>query len=199
MKIRLEWYIVLLLAILCVSEGYAQMPMQPRVITQAKIIEGDTVPYIRLPEVRVYSRRPRKTKRQIARYNRLVYNVKKVLPFARIAAKKINEIEDSLARIDDEKLKKRYLKEAEDALFAEFEQPLRKLTITQGRILIKLIDRETGDTTFELIKHLKGRFSAFLWQSVARIFGSSLKSEYDPEKDDRQIEVIVLLIDDGLL
>lgn len=183
----------------CMPECKAQTDMQPKVITQAKILDGDTIPYIRLAEVRVYSRMKRKTKRQMARYNRLVYNVKKVLPYARTAAKVITEIEDSLSKIDNERQKKIYLKEAEDALFAEFEKPLRKLTITQGRILIKLIDRETGDTTFEVIRHLKGRFSAFLWQSVARLFGSSLKSKYDPEKDDRQIEVIVLMIDDGLL
>mgnify|MGYP003298771777 FL=1 len=181
-----------------IPEVFAQDNSNARVITQAKVLNGDTIPFIRLPEVRVYCRK-RKTKRQIARYNRLVYNVKKVLPYARTAAKVISEIEDSLSHISDEKLKKRYLKEAEDALFAEFEAPLKKLTITQGRILIKLIDRETGDTTFELIRSLKGRFSAFLWQSVARLFGSSLKSEYDPDKDDRQIEVIVLMIDDGLL
>lgn len=181
-----------------VSDGYAQSDVSARIITRAKIIEGDTVPYLQLSEVRVYGRKKR-TKRQTARYNRLVYNVKKVLPYARMAAKVITEIEDSLANITDEKLKKRYLKSAEDALFAEFEAPLRKLTITQGRILIKLIDREAGETTFDVIRQLKGRFSAFLWQSVARLFGSSLKTEYDPGKDDALIEAIVLMIDDGML
>jgi hypothetical protein len=76
--------------------------------------------------------------------------------------------------------------------YLEIEDPL-------SDILIKLIDREAGETTFEVIRQLKGRFSAFLWQSVARLFGSSLKTEYDPGKDDALIEAIVLMIDDGML
>jgi hypothetical protein len=76
---------------------------------------------------------------------------------------------------------------------------LRKLTFTQGRILIKLIDRETGHTTYEIVKELKGSLSAFFWQSVARIFGSNLKMEYDAKGDDRMIEDIVIRIENGML
>jgi pyruvate dehydrogenase complex dehydrogenase (E1) component len=76
---------------------------------------------------------------------------------------------------------------------------LRKLTFSQGRLLIKLIDRETGDTSYKLIKELKGGFSAFMWQSVARIFGSNLKSEYEMEGDDAMIERIIIMIDNGML
>ena len=94
-------------------------------------------------------------------------------------------------------MRDKYIKESEKKLFDEFEKPLKHLTITQGRILIKLIDRETGNTSYQLIKTLKGNFSAFLWQGIARLFGSSLKSEYDAEGDDKAIEAIVNAIDAG--
>lgn len=172
---------------------------KPLIIHRAYIVDGDTVPHIKLAEIRVYARRKHRSRRAQLIYNRLVFNVKKVLPYARIAKVRILAIEDSLQHIEDPKLRKAFIKEQEDKLFAEFEQPLKKLSITQGRILIKLIDRETGDTSYELIKLLKGRFSAFIWQGVARLFGSSLKSEYDAEGKDKDIEQIVMMIDDGIL
>ena len=89
------------------------------------------------------------------------------------------------------------MKQVEKELLDEYEDDLKKLTITQGRILIKLVDRETGATSYELVKELRGSFSAFFWQAFARIFGSTLKAEYDPYGEDRLIEEIVLLIDNG--
>lgn len=172
---------------------------EPTIIRRGRIIDGDTIPHVRLPEVRVRARWKFKSKRAFKQYTRLIYNVKKVLPYARIARERLALIQDSLAKIEDSKLRKKYIKESEDKLFKEFEKPLRKLTISQGRILIKLIDRETGDTSYELIKLLKGRFSAFLWQGVARLFGSSLKSEYDALGNDKAIEYIIEMIDDGVI
>lgn len=139
-----------------------------------------------------------RTKRAKQRYDRLVRNVRKTLPYARIAALKINEIEDSLQKLPTQKLRDKFIKESEKKLFNEFEKPLKHLSISQGRILIKLIDRETGNTSYQLIKTLKGNFSAFLWQGVARLFGSSLKSEYDAEGEDKNIEIIVNAIDSGV-
>lgn len=166
-------------------------------ITRAKVLEGDTLPHIRLAEICCFAHRRFKSHRQQERYNRLVRDVKKVLPYARIAAARLKVIEDSLSRITSEKLRDKYIDDSEKALFKEFEKPIRHLTIRQGRILIKLIDRETGNTSYEVIRLLKGRFSAFMWQGIARLFGSSLKSEYDAEGDDKLIEYIVLSIDSG--
>ena len=84
-------------------------------------------------------------------------------------------------------------------MFAEFEQPLRRLSFTQGRLLIKLIDRETGDTSYNLIREYKGGVSAFFWQGIARLFGANLKDEYDAETNDKMIEHIISLIDMGVL
>ena len=97
------------------------------------------------------------------------------------------------------KKRKEFINEAEKELRNQFEDELKGLTITQGRILIKLIDRETGETSYELVKELKGSFSAVLWQTVARIFGSNLKSEFDPEGEDKLINEIVMLIEAGQL
>ncbi len=186
----------LLVACLLNASGQAQQST-PVIITTGVVVDGDTLPLIKLAEVRCWAKRRFKTRRAQQRYTKLVRNVKKALPYARIAAERLKIIEDSLSKIPTQKLRDKYIKESEKKLFAEFEKPLKHLTISQGRILIKLIDRETGNTSYQLIKTLKGNFSAFLWQGVARLFGSSLKSEYDAEGEDKAIEAIVNAIDAG--
>ncbi len=179
----------------------AQQPEQdnrPHLV-MGKVVDGDTIPHVYLPDVNVLAKFHFKNKRQHARYTRLVHNVKKALPYARIASQKLLAINNHMASLKTDREREAYLKIAEKQLFKEFETPLKKLTYTQGRILIKLIDRETGDTSFDLIKEYKGGFSAFFWQSIARVFGSNLKSEYDAEGDDKTIEFIITQIDNGLL
>ena len=166
---------------------------------KSRVIEGDTLPHVYIGEVTVSPPWKFKSKRQHKRYSRLVVNVKKTLPYARLAKYRLDVIAHVIDTLPNEKAKKQYLKKAEKDLFEEFEKPLRKLTFSQGRMLIKLIDRETGDTSYDLIKDLKGGFSAFMWQSVARIFGSNLKSEFDSDGDDAMIEHIVIMIDNGML
>ncbi|MCQ2235558.1 MAG: DUF4294 domain-containing protein [Bacteroidales bacterium] len=195
---RKRVFYTLCLILLFVCSAKAQTANEP-LIVRALVIDGDTVPYVVLDEVRAFARHKFKNKRAEIRYTRLVRNVKKVLPYARMCAGEINIINEGLSELTTDKEKKAYLKVKEKELFEKFEQPLRHLTITQGRILIKLIDRETGNTSFELIRTLKGRFSAFIWQGVARLFGSNLKSEYDSEVKDAEIENIILLIDEGLI
>lgn len=168
-------------------------------ILEHRIVENDTIPHVNLDEVPVIPTYKFKSRRQKRRYGKLVRNVKIVLPYARSAAQKINEINAQLATIENEKERKQFLNDAEKELFDEFEKPLRKLTFSQGRLLIKLINRETGDTTYELIKEYKGGVSAFFWQGVARLFGSNLKSEYDVDGDDLMIEHIITLIDNGII
>lgn len=190
--------IIALLFIMFALTGKSQTQQNtPVIITTGVIVDGDTLPLIKLQEVRCWGRKRFRSKRAYQRYTKLVRNVKKTLPYARIAAERLQIIEDSLSRIPTQKMRDKYIKDSEKQLFAEFEKPLKHLTISQGRILIKLIDRETGNTSYQLIKTLKGNFSAFLWQGVARLFGSSLKSEYDAEGDDSDIEAIVNAIDAG--
>ncbi len=193
-----QWWIMLIMLTTMFAAQSEQEVSASVIITRAKIIDGDTIPHVTLPEIRTYARRKWKNKQAQARYTRLVYNIQKVLPIARQAALRLEEIQANLAKIDGAKERKTYIEKMEKKLFAEFEQKLKKLTITQGKILIKLIDRETGDTSYELIRALKGRFSAFMWQGVARMFGSNLKSTYDALGDDKTIERIIQLIDDGV-
>lgn len=163
----------------------------------AEVVNGDTVPSIRLPDIWVYGEYNYKTKKQYEAWTRTKYNVKKVYPYAILAAAKLKEYNRVLEKMPDEKTKKAYLKVVEKELRAEFEDPLKNLTTTQGEILLKLIDRETGETSYELVKNLRGGFQAFMWQSLARLFGSNMKSEYDPTGDDIMIERAIKLIESG--
>jgi hypothetical protein len=192
--------VVILLFMWMMAVGaWGQEPENWPQILPSIIDNGDTIPNARLPVVDVFAKASRKQKRDRANYDRLVYNVKKTLPYARIAASRIKEINEHLSTLKTEKEKDAYLKKAEKDMFAEFEAPLRKLTFSQGRILIKLIDRETGNTSYSLVKDYKGGMSAFFWQSVARIFGANLKDDYDEDGEDGMIEQIISQIDAGLL
>lgn len=172
---------------------------QPKVLYKiwAEVVNGDTVPSIRLPEVWIYADYNYKNKRQYEAWSRTKYNVKKVYPYAILAAAKLKEYNIILEKMPNEKLRKAYMKTVEKELKAEFEEPLKNLTMTQGEILLKLIDRETGNTSYQLVKDLRGGFQAFMWQSVARLFGSNMKSEYDPDGEDIMIERAIKLIEVG--
>jgi hypothetical protein len=139
------------------------------------------------------------SKREMRRYRRLIRNVKVVLPYAKLAKKKYDEVALAMEGMDTERQKKEYMKQVEEELKVEFEDDLKKLTITQGRILLKLLDREIGETSYDLLKEFRGTFSAFFWQTLARIFGHNLKSEFDPNGEDKLLNEIVMLIENGQL
>ena len=132
-------------------------------------------------------------------YNKLTKNVVKVYPYAQIASSLLEQYNKDLQFITSKTEQKQYMKIAEAELKAEFEGDIRNMTISQGRALIKLIDRETGDSSYELIKELKGSFSAFVWQTLARVFGSDLREKYDPEGADAMMESVVRRIERGEL
>lgn len=163
----------------------------------AEVVNGDTIPSIRLYDVWVYAEYPYKTKKQYEAWTRTKYNVKKVYPYAILAAAKLKEYDRILQAMPDEKTKKAYLKVIDKELREEFEEPLKDLSISQGRVLMKLIDRETGKTTYAVVKDMRGNFQAFMWQSLARLFGNNMKSEYDPQGEDLMIERAIKLIEAG--
>ena len=167
--------------------------------TEAVIVDGDTLPVITLEETVVSSRRFYKSKRYQRTYGRIKKKVVKVYPYATITRDLLEQYDKELAEINTKAGKKAYLKNAEDELKAEFEGEITRLTRSEGKILIKLIDRETGDSSYELIKKLRGGFTAFMWQSLAKLFGSDLKQQYDARGDDQIIEEIVLAIERGEL
>lgn len=166
-------------------------------VIESVIVEGDTVAIYRLNTIQVYSPRTFKNKREERKYDKLQAYVVKVYPYAKVAGEMLRNFEDTLNGIKSEKKKKAYIKTVEKQLMAEFEGELKKLTIKQGIILIKLIDRETGTTSYDLVKDLRGSFTAFFWQSLARLFGSNLKLEYDAVGEDEMIEEIVTKIEQG--
>jgi len=132
-------------------------------------------------------------------YSLLEMKVKKVYPIAKVAAIKLAEYNRVYASFKSERERKKYVKEVEKDLFREYEQELRTMRVSEGRILIKLLDRETGNSSYEIIKEFKGGLSAFFWQSVAKLFGHDLKAQYDPALEDRMIEYIILQIDLGII
>lgn len=126
------------------------------------------------------------------RYSRLERRVLKVWPYAEFAGLAMDSLDAELAGMESAKARKQLIASKEEALKARFEGELRRLTIREGVILIRLIDRQASQTTYGVVQELKGRLSAFMWQGLARLFGHDLKSEYDPEGDDAAIERIIL-------
>lgn len=168
-------------------------------VVHVVVERGDTMLAYALPEVQVVARMSARVRRQAQRNDRITRYVQKVYPYAQITAKLLSEYEHDLANIGNERDKELYLKLAEAELRAEFEGDLKEMTATQGRILVKLIDRETGRTSYDLVKQLRGSFQAWMWQGMAKLFGQDLKGEYDPEGDDQLVESVVRRIQNGEL
>ncbi len=170
---------------------------EPGYKCRAEIINGDTVPVIDLPDMYVYTEYVFKNKRHYEQWTRVKYNVKKVYPYAILAAAKLKEYDVILAKMPNEKMKKAYLRVCEKDLKHEFEDELKDLSINQGRVLMKLIDRETGKTTYEIVKQMRGGFEACMWQAVARIFGNNMKDDYDANVEDIMIERAIKIVESG--
>ncbi len=167
--------------------------------TLATIIDGDTVPLVNLAPVEIIATLSPEAAAKLKAYIKLRRDVLRAYPYARLASVQLKYINDSIAKISSERARKKFIKETEKKLKQDFERDLKNLTITQGRILIKLIDRETGSTSYYLVKELRGSFQAFFWQSLARLFGENLKTEYSPQDEDAMIENIVRQIERGEL
>ncbi len=166
---------------------------------RASIINGDTIPLIDLQPVIFFAPRIFSSRSEAQRYQRLVYNIKRVYPYARLAGIKLREYNEELSRIQSESERRRAIQNIEKEIREEFEADLVRLNRTQGAILIKLIDRETSHTSYELLRDFRGAFSAVFWQSLGRLFGYNLKTPYDADGEDYLIEEIVLMIEAGAI
>lgn len=169
-----------------------------QLIAKAKVIDGDTIPLIELSPIHVKGFIIYRSPADQRRFERLVRNVKKVYPYARLAGIKLQEYDRMMAGLSEKEQHKLY-KKAEEELKAEFGDELKALTFTQGHILLKLVDRETGTPTYHIVKELRGKFVAFFWQNLGRLFGYNLKDTYDPLGEDRDIETIVQMINNGMI
>ncbi len=167
------------------------------ITVKAIVIDGDTIPIIGLKQVEVYSFGIPHTRKAKRKLTRLIKNVKKVYPWARLAGIQLRKYDKLLVAAKTERERRKIMKIAEKEINKKYGGDLKKLTFSQGKILIKLIDRETGDSSFDLVQDLRGNFTAFFYQAFARIWGYNLKTKYDPNGDDKQIENIVRMIERG--
>jgi hypothetical protein len=154
---------------------------------------------ILLPEFVKFAPPQFKNAFQQRRYDRLVRNVKIAYPYAKLAGIRLIEYENELTSLHTEKERRDLMRRAEDQIRDEFEDDLKKLTFSQGWILLKLIDRETGHTSYDLVSEFRGKFRAFFWQTFARLFGFDLRITYDPDEVDKDIEYIVKMIEAGAI
>jgi len=161
--------------------------------------DGQTYPSIELKEVVVYGRLPKGVKFNYRRHARLVYNVKKVYPYSIIVREELGRVNRLLETMPNEKDRRNFLQQYEKDIFNQYEDDMKHLTITQGKILIKLVDRETLNTSYDLISEYRNRFTASFWQTIARLFGTNLKAGYDPAGEDYLIEQVISEIEAGRL
>lgn len=171
---------------------------QDGIIVYGKIEDGDTIAVIPLREVNIFSWKMLDNKEE-RKLTRLMKNIKIVYPYARLAGIKLAEYEEVLSQAPDDQARRKIMKKLEEELDAEYGQELRDLTVTQGKILLKLIDRETGESSYNLVTEFRGEFRAVFYQAFARLFGLNMKLKYDPEGEDRDIEYIVKMIESGQL
>ena len=164
----------------------------------ALVYRGDTLPVMHIPEITVYDVNKYNYLKSW-RYRRTISNVKKAYPYAIVANLKLKRLDNQLAGIKSKKEQREFVKQAEAEIMQEFERDIKRLTISQGIILVKLIDRETGRTSYEVLKDIKGGLTAFFWQGIARIFGNDLKLQYDPDDKDKVIEDIIMAIEHGFI
>lgn len=165
-----------------------------------KVLHGkDSIQYVELNNVYVYPPQVFKTPKQRQRYNRLVYNVKKVLPIAKEVNHIIIETYEYLQTLPNKKAKDQHMKLVEACIKKEYTPRMKKLTLTQGKLLIKLVYRECNSSSYQLVKAFLGPIRAGFYQAFAWTFGASLTKKYDPEGDDKETERVARLVESGQL
>ena len=202
MNIRLN--IVILIVFLSSGSLVCHAQQQPRTdmsksiyLTPMCVYNGDTIPYVKLPTVYIFKPLKFKNKREITKYYKLIRDVKKVLPISKEINRAIIETYEYLQTIPTEKERQKHLKAVEKGLKEQYTPRMKKLSFAQGKLLIKLVDRQSNQTSFELVKAFMGPFKAGFYQTFAALFGASLKKEYDPAGEDKLTERVVLLVENG--
>jgi hypothetical protein len=191
---RFGWLIALALACAGGQHAIAQVSRfgpNDTLLVPYIVYNGDTMTYRELEMVFVFGKMSEEQKEKYRKWTRLRNAVYVTYPYAKKASYVFNEINFNLARIHDKKQRKTYIKSREEQLKKEFADPLTKLSVYQGKVLMKIINRETNNTCYEIIEEYKGSFSARFWQTVAWVFGSSLKQQYQPRGPDAEMEAIV--------
>ena len=197
--------ILLLTLIMCIPAfcaGADDDDKQKRVLVAlATIIDGDTVPTFEMMEVTIYGRRIYPTARKQRKYDKLTRNVQKMYPIALEVKAILVETYLYMQTLQDDEARQEHLEKVEKGVWDQYYPIMRRCTLAQGKLLIKLIDRECNQTSYDLIRAFIGGFKAKFYQTFAALFGASLKKEYDPEHDDEDamIEEIIWMIDNDML
>ena len=166
---------------------------------QKEFYQGDSITVIIMPELPVYPPLKFKNRREVIRYNKLVSNVKKTLPIAKMVNQTITETYEYLETLPTKREKDAHIRAVEKGIKKQYTPQMKKLTYSQGKLLIKLVDRECNQNSYEIVKAFFGPFKAGFYQAFAAIFGASLKKDYDAEADDRLTERVVRLVEAGAL
>ncbi|MBE6302443.1 MAG: DUF4294 domain-containing protein [Bacteroidales bacterium] len=199
MKSTVSNILILLLALLLSMPVKAQDDGRSAYIVGAATHKGETIPHIKLPTVYIFTPLKFKNKRERTRYDRLVHDVKKTLPLATEIRKIIIETYETLQLLPDEKAQNKHLEKLEKELKETYTPKMKKLSLRQGKLLIKLVDRQCDQNAYQLIKLFMGSFKAVFYQSFASLFGASLKKTYDPMGEDSLTERVVIQVLSGEL
>lgn len=194
----------MVLFLLCVTTGQAQkqklkINTLPEGVQRAYVDGKDTIAVVNLQEVFIFPQIRFKNNREQEKYNKLVRDVKRTLPYAKMVYATLIETYEYMETLPNDKARQEHLKRMEKDLFKEYKPELKKLTFSQGKLLIKLIDRECNQSSFNLLKAYLGNFRAGFWNLFAGMFGASLKSEYDPKGKDAMTERVVIMVERGLI
>jgi hypothetical protein len=160
---------------------------------------GDTLKTLILRDIYVYPAQLYRNQGNDEKYRKLIRDVKKTLPYAKIIYGTLIETYEYMMTLPDDKMREEHLKRMEKELFAEYKPVLKKMTLSQGKLLIKLIDRECNQTSYDLVKAFLGSFRAGFWNFFASLFGASLKSDWDPDGKDAATERVIQLVEMGLI
>ena len=183
-----------LIVMLGAAAGLSAQVMTEYGIARTRVVDGDTVTTVHMRPFFVFQRTA-----DTRRWARLIYNLKKVYPIAKEANTTLKAMEAQMETLPSRREQQQYVKAMEKALKQKYTPVLKKMTFSQGKLLIKLIDRETEHTSYDLVKELRGGFRAFFWQSVARLFGANLKDTYDKDGEDQIVVELIQLYEAGLL
>lgn len=196
-------YILLIVALLVVPQMVsAEKSKQDKInVALSTVYKGDTIPSFELYEVTIYGRRYYTNVRKQRKYDKLVHNVMKTYPLAKEVKAILVETYLYLQTLPTDEAKQKHIDQVEKGVWDQYLPEMKKLTLSQGKLLIKLIDRECNQTGFELINAFMGGFKANFYQVFASLFGATLKKEYDPQsiEEDAVIEEIIYLIDHDML
>lgn len=192
---------VFLLLFLLFKAGLAQDSTETDKRFKVFTYQGQTYMSGQLEGIDITAKKPnkreiRRGRRRLAKFTRLRWNVHKVYPYAAKVSNVLEEINAEMEALPDDEARKQYVKSKEKSLFGSYEKDIRRMTRSQGRVLVKLVSRETGESTYKLIKETKSGAAAFFWQSIGLLFGINLKTGYDLE-EDAMIEQIVEDLENG--